>query len=81
MSPEVSSGNESDLKTGPVLALISAEEHIASHHNVVSPGVLYKISLLVTREELSSIKPSTMPDTYWITQQARLMRERAAVTG
>lgn len=81
MSPEVSSGNESDLKTGPVRALIGAEEHIASHHNVVSPGVLYKISLLVTREELSSIKPSTMPDTYWITLQARLMRERAAVTG
>ncbi len=82
MSPEVSSGNESDLKTGPVRALIGAEEHIASHHNVVSPGVLYKISLLVTLgEELSSIKPSTMPDTYWITLQARLMRERAAVTG
>ncbi len=50
MSTEVSPGNESDLKTGPVLALIGAEEHIASHHNVVSPGVLYKISLLVTRE-------------------------------
>ena len=50
MSPEVSSGNESDLKTGPVLALISAEEHIASHHNVGSPGVLDKISLLVTWE-------------------------------
>ena len=50
MSPEVSSGNESDLKTGPVRALIGAEEHIASHHNVVSPGVLYKISLLVTWE-------------------------------
>lgn len=81
MSPEVSSGNESDLKTGPVRALIGAEEHIASHHNVVSPGVLYKISLLVTGRELSSIKPSTMPDTYWITLQARLMRERAAVTG
>lgn len=32
-------------------------------------------------KELSSIKPSTMPDTYWITLQARLMRERAAVTG
>lgn len=48
MSPEVSSGNEFDLKTGPVRALIGAEEHIASHHNVVSPGVLYKISLLVT---------------------------------
>ena len=32
-------------------------------------------------EELSSIKPSTMPDTYWITLQARLTRERAAVTG
>ncbi len=44
------SGNESDLKTGPALALIGAEEHIASHHNVVSPGVLYKISLLVTWE-------------------------------
>lgn len=81
MSPEVSSGNEFDLKTGPVRALIGAEEHIASHHNVVSHGVLYKISLLVTREELSSIKPSTMPDTYWITLQARLTRERAAVTG
>lgn len=38
------------FKTGPVRALIGAEEHIASHHNVVSPGVLYKISLLVTRE-------------------------------
>ena len=50
MSPEVSSGNEFDLKTGPVLELIGAEEHIASHHNVVSPGVLYKISLLVTWE-------------------------------
>ena len=81
MSPEVSSGNESDLKTGPVRALIGAEEHIASHHNVVSPGVLYKISLLDLGEKLSSIKPSTMPDTYWITLQARLMRERAAVTG
>lgn len=43
MSPEVSSGNESDLKTGPVLALIGAEEHIASHHNVVSPGVIQDI--------------------------------------
>ena len=50
MSPEVSSGNESDLKTGPVRALIGAEEHIASLHNVVSHGVLYKISLLVTWE-------------------------------
>ena len=45
MSPEISYGNESDLKTGLVLALIGAEEHIASHRNVVSPGVLYKISL------------------------------------
>jgi len=45
MSPEISYGNESDLKTGPVLALIGAEEHIASHRNVVSLGVLYKISL------------------------------------
>ncbi len=82
MSPEVSSGNESDLKTGPVLALISAEEHIASHHNVVSPGgVIQDIVVGDLGEELSSIKPSTMPDTYWITQQARLMRERAAVTG
>lgn len=26
------------FKTGPVRALIGAEEHIASHHNVVSPG-------------------------------------------
>lgn len=50
MSPEVSSGNESDLKTGPALALIGAEEHISSHHNVVSLGMLYKISLLVTWE-------------------------------
>ena len=30
-------------------------------------------------EELSSIKPSTMPDTYWITLQALLTRERAVV--
>lgn len=80
MSPEVSSGNESDLKTGPVRALIGAEEHIASHHNVVSPGVIQDI-VVGDREELSSIKPSTMPDTYWITLQARLTRERAAVTG
>ena len=78
MSPEVSSGNESDLKTGPVRALIGAEEHIASHHNVVSPGDIVVGNL---GEELSSIKPSTMPDTYWITLQARLTRERAAVTG
>lgn len=82
MSPEVSSGNEFDLKTGPVRALIGAEEHIASHHNVVSPGgVIQDIVVGDLGEELSSIKPSTMPDTYWITLQARLTRERAAVTG
>ena len=74
MSPEVSSGNESDLKTGPVRALIGAEEHI-------SWGVIQDIVVGNLGKELSSIKPSTMPDTYWITLQARLMRERAAVTG
>lgn len=75
MSPEVSFGNESDLKTGPATALIGAEEHIASHHNVVSPGVIQDIVVGDPGEELSSIKPSTMPDTYWITLQARLTRE------
>lgn len=45
------------------------------------PGVIQDIVVGDPGEELSSIKPSTMPDTYWITLQARLMRERAAVTG
>lgn len=47
---EVSFGNEFDFKTGPVRALIGAEEHIAFYYNVVFFGVLYKILLLVTWE-------------------------------
>lgn len=54
-----------------------------SHLIIMSylPGVIQDIVVGDPGEELSSIKPSTMPDTYWITLQARLMRERAAVTG
>ena len=47
----------------------------------ISWGVIQDIVVGNQGEELSSIKPSTMPDTYWITLQARLTRERAAVTG
>lgn len=49
MSPEVSSGM-SLIQDWPSPALIGAEEHIASHHNVVSPGVIQDIVVGDPRE-------------------------------
>lgn len=68
--------NEID-PTGPVLALIGAEEHIESHRNVASPGVLYKISQ--EPERTDSLNQVNYAGYYCWLYRVRLTRERAMI--